>query len=88
MFTKFSTKQKSTRAGVASKVLGALAIGASAAVVGLKTIDRVRQSMRAKVRAALKPKLSKEDHEAIARMEGEGGPSRPVARPSAPAAVL
>ncbi len=87
MFTKFTTKQKSSKAGVASKVLGALALGASAAVVGLKAVDRMRKQMRAKVRAALKPKLSKEDHEAIARMEGEGGPSRPEARPSAPTAV-
>ncbi len=75
----FTTKTKTkSKAGVASKIFGALALGASATVVGLKAVDRMRKSMRAKMRAALKPRYSKEDHEAIARMEGEGGPSRPL----------
>lgn len=73
MFTAKSKGQ--TRASVLSKVVGALALGTSAAIVGLKAVDRARKQMRAKVRAALKPRLSKEDHEAIARMEGEGGPT-------------
>lgn len=81
MFTAKSKGQ--TRASVVSKVVGALALGTSAAIVGLKAVDRVRKQMRAKVRAALKPRLSKEDHEAIARMEGEGGPtSAPLPRPT------
>ena len=81
MFTAKAKNQ--TRASVVSKVVGALALGTSAAIVGLKAVDRVRKQMRAKVRAALKPQLSKEDHEAIARMEGEGGPtSAPLPRPT------
>ncbi len=84
----FTTKKPTqSKAGVASKILGAVALGASAAVVGLKAVDRVRKSMRAKMRAALNPRYSKEDHEAVARMEGEGGPSRPLPNPRPSSAV-
>ena len=82
MFPASNKKNLKTHAGLASKVVGAVALGASAAVVGLRALDRFRKQMRAKVRAALKPRLSREDNEAIARMEGEGGPSRPLPPPA------
>ncbi len=85
MFSTSAKKSSKTQVGVASKIVGAVALGASAAVVALRAIDRFRKQMRAKVRAALKPRLSKEDHEAIARMEGEGGPSRPLPPPASTA---
>jgi hypothetical protein len=79
----FTTKSKNqSAAGMISKVVGALALGTSAALVGFKAVGSIRKSMRAKMHAALRPRLSQEDREAIVRMEGEGGPSAPPLPPA------
>lgn len=74
-----------TQRGVVLKTLGAVALGVGAALVTVKVVRRLSNSAK-NTRAALRTRLSAADHESIARMEGEGGSSRPVLpTPSAPA---
>ena len=55
---------------------GALALGAGAAVVVIKVMDRVNPPWRSRVQRITEGKKGREETEAITRMEGEGGTSK------------
>lgn len=55
---------------------GALALGAGAAVVVIKVIDRIRTPLRARLHPISEGTNGREETEAITRMEGEGGTSK------------
>lgn len=63
-----------------STIIGAAALGAGAAVVMLKAVDHVRKMFRERMRESL-CLVTREDREAIERMEGEGGPAHPLPIP-------
>ncbi|MBL9038856.1 MAG: hypothetical protein JNG84_10100 [Archangium sp.] len=80
-----NTKKNKTKVpGVASTLMGVAAVGVGAAMAVMKAVSSYRRAKMAQMRAALTPRLSKQDREAIARMEGEGGPSMPMPRPTTP----
>src|SRR5204862_430529 len=63
----------------------ALAYGAlgAGAVVLWEAIDQVWTAVQHRLHPAPHPSVAAEEREAIARLEGEGGPPRPEVRPSA-----